>query len=152
MSQFNNVSLNTDNPTGDAFRRLRGANPETIFDSKQIFDNQPLFWDDQEVSGSGTSSTHNANQASTTLSVSASTAGRRIRQTFQSFNYQPGKALAIIMTGVLGSGGSGLTSRIGYGDDKNGVFLESINGINYCNIRSFTTGAAVNDRFPQRVA
>src|SRR5512146_2047536 len=38
----------------DAFGRLRSSEPFTIYDSKQLFDNQPLFWDDQQVSGAGT--------------------------------------------------------------------------------------------------
>ena len=38
----------------DAFYRQRVGTPHTIFDSKQIGDNQPLFYDDQEVSGGGT--------------------------------------------------------------------------------------------------
>jgi len=36
----------------DAFARLRVSNPETIFDSKQIYDKQDLFWSD-EITGSG---------------------------------------------------------------------------------------------------
>ena len=48
------LTLN-DGPSIDAFGRSRTSSPETIFESKQIFDNQPLFWDDQEVSGGGTS-------------------------------------------------------------------------------------------------
>lgn len=35
----------------DAFARLRVSNPQTIFDSKQIYDTQPLFWDNQQISG-----------------------------------------------------------------------------------------------------
>lgn len=37
----------------DAFGRLRVSNPVTLFDSKQLYDNQPLVWDDQLLSGSG---------------------------------------------------------------------------------------------------
>lgn len=84
----------------DAFGRKRVSNPEVVFDSKQIVDNQPLYWDDQQTSGSGTSSTYNTNQSSTTISVSNLTAGVRIRQTFRRFNYQPGRGQTIFMTGV----------------------------------------------------
>lgn len=77
----------------DAFGRLRVSTPSTIFDSKQLHDNQPLFWDDQEVSGTGTSSNYDGNKASSTLAVTAATAGKRIRQTKMRFNYQPGKAI-----------------------------------------------------------
>ena len=55
-----------DSPTIDAFGRLRVSNPKTLFDSKQIFsdpdildsaEKYPLFYDNQEVSGGGTSNT-----------------------------------------------------------------------------------------------
>ena len=65
----------------DAFYRLRISNPFTIFDSKQISDNiTGLFWDNTEASGSGTTFTYSQNRASTTLSVSNATAGKRVRQ------------------------------------------------------------------------
>ena len=38
----------------DAFARLRVSNPTTLFDSKQLESNQPLFWDDAQTAGSGT--------------------------------------------------------------------------------------------------
>ena len=68
MSYIRNVILDTNNPTGDAFGRLRVSEPTTLFDSKQIFDAQPLLWDDQETSGSGTTgapSGHSTATAST---------------------------------------------------------------------------------------
>jgi len=77
----------------DAFARLRISNPQTIFDSKQIDNKQPLFWDDAEVSGAGTSVLYDTNKASTNIETTLNTAGRRVRQTFRHFNYQPGKAL-----------------------------------------------------------
>ena len=133
----------------DAFSRLRTTHPITLFDSKQIHDNQPLFWDDSETSGSGTSSTHSANLARSRMSVGATTAGVRIRQTYQSFNYQPGKSHLILLTAVIGAGGTGLTQRIGYGDAENGLFFEVDDGVMYVNVRSFGTGSAVNTRVAQ---
>lgn len=133
----------------DAFGRLRISQPQTIFDSKQLFDNQPLFWDDAEVSGGGTSSSYSSARASTIIGVSASTAGRRLRQTFRRFNYQPGKSQLILLTGVIGSGGSGITSRIGYGDDDNGLFFEVVNGTAYVNSRSSVSGSPVDDYIAQ---
>ena len=109
----------------DAFGRLRISQPATLFDSKQIGDKQPLIWDDQLISGSGGASTYNTNQASTTLTTGAFTAGVRMRQTFRRFNYQPGKGQLIMQTGVLGSPAAGTTRRIGLMDNFNGVFFES---------------------------
>lgn len=133
----------------DAFARLRVSEPETLFDSKQIFDNQPLFWDDQEVAGSGTSSTYNQNEAASTLAVSSVTAGRRIRQTFQRTNYQPGKSQLVLMTGVLGAGGTGIKTSLGQYDDNNGLFFLVDQGVFKVVTRSFVTGVAVDTEIAQ---
>lgn len=141
-----------DSPSNDAFGRLRVSEPKTIFDSKQIFDNQPLFWDDQEVSGADTGSSHNPNTASTTLSVDPETAGRRIRQTFQRFNYQPGKSQIVLMTGVLdkSGGNSGISRCMGMYDDNNGIFLK-LNGSTDAKIvrRTNASGVAVDNEVDQ---
>lgn len=109
---------------GDAFGRLRTSDPVTLFDSKQLFDSAPLFFDDSEVSGGGTSSTHSTATASTTMGVGATTAGKRVRQTFQRFNYQPGKSQLVMLTGNLrrSGGGTGVKASMGYFDDENGFF------------------------------
>jgi hypothetical protein len=134
---------------GDAFGRLRVSNLTTVFSSKQLDDNQPLFWDDQETSGGGTSSTYNANQASSTLAVSATTAGTRVRQSFQKFNYQPGKSQLILMTGVLGAPASGITERIGYFDESNGLFFECKDSTVGVVTRTKTSGTAVDAKVNQ---
>lgn len=133
----------------DAFGRFRVSNPETLFDSKQLFDAQPLYWDDQEVSGTGTSSTYSKPNARSRLAVTNTTAGKRVRQTYERFNYQPGKSQLIYMTGVIGVGETGITQRIGYGDDNNGLFFEVIDGVRYINVRTKTSGAVVNNRVAQ---
>lgn len=109
----------------DAFSRLRVSTPETLFDSKLIYDAGSIFWDDQQTSGSGTTSTFNTNQASVTLAVAASTAGTRVRQTYQRFLYQAGKSMMAMMTGVLGNPATGITKRIGLFDGSNGMYFES---------------------------
>lgn len=140
-----------DSSLGDAFGRLRTSNPETLFDSKQLFDNQPLFWDDQEVSGSGTGSTHSAATASTTITVGATTAGKRVRQTFQRFNYQPGKSQLILMTGTVSAsgGGTGITRAMGYFDDNNGVYFQDDEGTVKACIRTSTSGSPVDTKVSQ---
>jgi len=134
----------------DAFGRLRVSNPTALFDSKQLHSNLPLFYDDQEVSGTATTSTWSQARASSTISVGAS-AGRRVRQTFMRFNYQPGKSQLILATGVLiaSGGGSGIKSSFGYYDDNNGVFVQNINDEIGFVVRSSVTGAVVDDRVTQ---
>lgn len=141
----NLVALGTDNATGDAFGRLRTSSPFTIFDSKQIADKQPLFWDDQETSGGGTSTTYNTNQASTTIAVDNLTAGTRVRQTFRHFNYQPGKSQLIFMTFVLGTRTTGITRRVGYFNTNNGLYLQQTSTGLAVVRRTFTSGGVSNN-------
>ena len=135
----------------DAFSRLRTSSPNTLFDSKQIFNNQPLFWDDQEVSGESTTSNHSVSTASTVIGVGNNTAGIRRRQTYSYFNYQPGKSHLILMTGILNKsgGGSGIIQRLGYFDDNNGLFFENNNGILNVVRRTNTSGTPVDNAVSQ---
>jgi len=133
----------------DSFGRLRVSSPTTIFDSKQLFNKQPEFFDDQQVSGASTTSTWSKARASTVIGVANTTAGRRVRQTFQRFNYQPGKSQLILCTGVLGVGGAGITAGLGYYDDYDGIFLNNIDGVVGLTIRSSVSGSAVDNTVTQ---
>lgn len=127
----------------DAFGRTRVSNPVTLFDSKQLFDAGPLFWDDQEESGASTTSSHSTATASTTIGVAGTTAGLRTRQTFMRFNYQPGKSQLIFCTFVLDKtgGGVGIDRRIGIFDDDNGIFLWDDEGTYKFVQRTSTSGS-----------
>jgi hypothetical protein len=116
----------------DAFARLRVSNPRTLFDSKQLHDKLPTFWD--EVSGGSATSVHVSADAMTEMTVTASSADFVIRQTKVRFNYQPGKSQLIILTAAQMAQQTGVTKRIGaFADDgtgnnltpKNGIFLQS---------------------------
>ena len=133
----------------DAFQRYRVSSPDTLFNSKQLTTSESLYWDDQQTTGAGTTSTYNTNQASTTIAVSAATAGTRVRQTFRSFNYQSGKSQLIFMTGVLGAGAAGIRRRVGYFNDNNGLFFQ-LSGTTLSVVRrTFVTGVAVDTVTPQ---
>lgn len=140
-----------DEAAQDAFGRLRTSSPLTIFDSKQIHDSDPLRWDDQQTVGAtGTASTaYNGDLAMTVIGVDASTICERTRQTFMRFQYQPGKSQLAIMTGILGQGADGITSRIGQFDDDNGMFFESLDGVINVVLRSSGTGTPVDTRIAQ---
>jgi hypothetical protein len=141
-----------DTPQLDPFSRLRVSTPHTLFASKLLLDNQPLVWDDQQVTGASTTSTYNSASASVTLLADAAVAGRRLRQTFRRFNYQPGKGQLIFLTGVLaltGSGNAAITRRIGYYDDNNGFYFEY--GSSTLNVvyRSSASGSIVSTPIAQ---
>lgn len=142
------VSL-ADGPQLDGFFRLRTSQPQTLFESKLVYDSQPLLWDDVETSGSGTTSTHSTFRASQTLAVSASTAGTRTRQTFRRFNYQSGKSQLVLLTAVPGAGATGITKRWGYFDDSNGIYFE-LNGTSFSiNRRTNATATPVDNSVAQ---
>ena len=146
MSLIKNVNITAQkSPSIDKFGRWRVSSPYTLLDTKQLVDNLPLFYDDAEVSGSGTSSTYNPNQASTTIAVSANTAGRRVRRTKLRGTYQPGNAQLINITGVWGEPTVGITRRAGYFDDRNGLYFASTPEGMAVVRRTYTSGSVVEE-------
>ena len=102
----NLITLNQGSPAFDGFGRARVGNPQTLYDSKLLYDKNPLFWDEATVSGSGFTSTYLSNEAAVEIATDG-TVGQFVRQTFQRFNYQPGKSQSISITGVLDPSGTG---------------------------------------------
>jgi len=135
-----------DNPGLDAFGRLRVSNPVTVFESKQIFDNQDLFWSSTASNGQFD---YIQNQAATLMSVSGTTGAYAIKQSRQRMNYQPGKSLVFISTFVFGTPISNIVRRNGYYDDNNGIFFEqSGSNLNFC-LRSNYTGTPITTQVSQ---
>ena len=132
--------------TRDAFGRLRVSQVQTLFDSKQLVDAQPLYFDDQQTTGSGTTSTYTAAKTASVMAVSNLTAGTRVRQTFRRFNYQPGKSQLAYITFTGQAPQTGITRRVGLFDQNNGVFLEQTSAGMFFVIRNATVDTT---RIPQ---
>jgi len=130
----------SDTPMFDAFGRLRSSTAQTLHDSKLLVDAAPQFWSDEQISGSGATSTYSRLRASVTLGVSAATAGQRVRQTKKWFDYQPGKSQLIYVTFVMGAAATGITKRIGYYSTNNGIFLQQTSaGLSFV-VRTWISG------------
>lgn len=149
IEEDNTAAAGNSSSSLDAFERLRVATPYTIFDSKQLQDKQPLYWDDANTSGSGTSSTYNVGESSTTLAVTSFTSGTRVRQTFRRFQYQPGKSQLFMFTGILGNPVNGIHRRIGCFDENDGLFFESMGAQVSVVERSSTSGGPVDTKVGQ---
>lgn len=137
----------------DAFGRIRTSGPYTVFATKQVNDdagyasiveNFPELFDNAEVSGGGTATLFSVNNARTRLSVTATTAGERVRQSRRRINYQPGKSQRALLTGILYAGAAGITQRYGLFDDNNGLFFQVQDGVLAVVKRTYTSGAAVD--------
>lgn len=151
MSYFPKTNIAAaDTMSIDAFGRWRVSSPISLFDSKRLDqDTEPFFWSEAQTTGSGTSSTFNADRASTTLAVGASTAGTRVRQTKQYFVYQPGKSKLVLITFLAGAAATGITREIGHYTSKNGIFVrQTASGVSFV-IRSFTGGTVAEDEVAQ---
>lgn len=143
----------SDGPSVDAFGRWRVSEPQTIFDSKLLYgDNESLLWDEELISGTMATSGPTAAKPFIDFTSTNTTAGRRVRQTFVRFNYQPGKSQMILMTGILelASGTkTGCQRRIGIFDDDNGAFFESDAGTVGVTVRTNDTGSPVDTTVAQ---
>lgn len=142
----------------DAFGRFRVANPITLFDCKNLYDdpgltsseeNQPLFFDNIQETGSGTTTSYVVAESSQKLTVSMNTAGKRVRQTKMRFNYQPGKSHLMLMSFNLNGAQAGITKGEGYFDDSNGIFLQSEGTTVSFIRRTSTSGSPVDETIAQ---
>ncbi len=112
----------------DLFGNMKVSNPSTLLDIEHIYDKNPLLVD--EYVSAGASSTYKTNDASVLMAVSANN-HIVIRQSRLYTTYQPGKSLCIRITGVLNANtnANNTKSRIGYFDEKNGLFFQYSGGV-----------------------
>mgnify|MGYP000895379338 CR=1 FL=1 len=128
----------------DAFGRSRVTQPITVFDSQCEYDKQPLLW--VEKSSGTASATHKPFESAVDLTLGTASGDLMIRQTREYFRYQPGKSQLIMMTFALGEPQSNTTKLVGYGDDKNGVFLGQDGGGTFVLLRSKSSGSVDDTR------
>lgn len=130
----------------DSFGRIRISDPTTLFQSSHIIDKRPLMWDEQ-ITG-GATSTYQTNTSSVDMTVSAS--GQEvIRQTRRYVPYYKGKSQIIDMTFRHHQLSTNVVSELGFGDSLDGVFFGWNGTEPYINVRSSTSGSAVDDIKPQ---
>lgn len=138
-----NVSLGSSSI--DAFGRLRVSNPLTLFDTRSRYYDHGQFAND--ITGSG-SVTYDADSSTFDLTVSGS-GDSVIRESEKTFVYQPGKSLLIFNTLCMNTPTAGLTQRVGYYGQDNGIFFEVDGTDYYLVIRSSSSGSLTEERIPQ---
>jgi hypothetical protein len=146
VAPFTNV--NTVNGNVDAFGRLRSSTPAGIFDSKQIYDDQPLLF--STFTANGGTTTYVQAKAATTLNANANPAGRALRQTKRYLNYQPGKSQLSFITFNMNGVVAGVAKSAGLYDDNNGIFFRiKADGTVVMVRRSNVSGVVIDTEVPQ---
>lgn len=129
-----------------AFSRLRTSIATNINEYKNVYGSEDA-WNFQTVVGGSGSTTFNVNAATTGMTVSTGSSDYVIRQTRMYHTYTPGCGQLVMVTGTLAETKPNLTQRVGYFDDRNGIFFERATNagnvtVNTWNIRNFNGGSA----------
>ena len=130
----------------DAFGRLRVSEPYTLFDTKSRYYDHNDF---SNVNATGGTVVYDANSSTYQLNVTAANGSSVIRETKRVFPYQPGKSLLVLSTFCMNTPKANLRQRVGYFTTNNGIYFENDGTYNYLVIRSYSSGALVEDRVRQ---
>lgn len=123
---YNNEIQYADTNVVDAYRKLRVSNQYGIFNSSLQNDIAPEDW--ETVTAGSASVAYVAVESCVNLNVGTGNGDRCLRQSLETFQYQAGTGMDVLMTGVLGNTQTGTSSRLGIFDDFNGIFWEVKDG------------------------
>lgn len=149
------MSLESLNPTGsiqvyvgdganlDPFSRFRVSEPVTNFEDKHIHSINDDVWD-YWTAGVAPAASHLPNESSTLLALTTALGDASYKQSRRPIVYSPGKGQLITATGVFGVSQTGVRKRVGYFNERDGVFFEDSGGTLSWVVRSFVTGVAVD--------
>lgn len=129
--------------TIDAFGRLRVSEGYTLADYKSVYgaDTEMLT----ATSGGGSSVAYQTNLAAARLTAGTGATDYAQRQSRMYHNYQPGKSQLLFSSFNFHSAVANCNKRIGYFDDRNGVFLQLAGDGTLSFVqRSYVTGATVD--------
>jgi len=142
-----NIGVDPNGGVGDAFGRIRVAQPFSIFESKSIQGSGQYFFTYNQVGGG--SATFVENEAMVRLDVGTTNNDRSLRQTREYFIYEPGRSQLFIITGKMDTPKANLVQSMGAYDDDNGIFIENDGTTNNIVLRSSTSGTLFERRIPQ---
>lgn len=131
----------------DAKRRIKVVEPHVIFTNDQLYEKDTLFYN--ETTASGGTSTFVTNQANVALTLPTTSGASVIRQTRYYFPIQMGMSSTISLVAVMGTKKANVRQRVGYFDERNGIFYEQ-DGTNLKVVRrTYATGTAVDTAVSQ---
>jgi hypothetical protein len=141
---YNNVVVNNNN---DAFGRHRVSEPLTLGDYNHIYGDNFSFIN---FINEGASVTYDTNKSCAVLSTSSGSTASVLYQTKTYHRYMPGKSQLIYISFVLKSAETNVSKKVGYFDDRDGIYLEQLgDGTLRFVVRSYATGSQNNTNIPQ---
>ena len=127
----------------DAFGRMRVSEPFTLADYTHIYGEEVELL--TKAIGAGSTTVTNANTASIGLVVGVASTAQVIHQSRMYHHYMPGKSQFAMASFNFIDYRENTTKKVGYFDDRNGVFLQQAgDGTVSIVRRSYTTGTAVD--------
>lgn len=124
MSYFKTIKIDSNNPVGDAFGRLRTSSPTSLFDAQLTYDLQPLLFEAKTANGGGGTATvtHDAtNRMALMTFSSALTGATAYMQSYEHFRYRAGHSQLAYITFIMGAGVTNVVKFAGYSDGANGI-------------------------------
>lgn len=122
----------------DAFSRLRVSHPEYVFDGQFTYNLLPLLY--EPITANGGAIAHDATNRCADLTLNGTASGSAVMQTYEHFQYQPGRSQLIFCTFNMNAQTAGVTKFAGYSDGVNGVEFQATGTALQFMLRS-TTGA-----------
>lgn len=141
----NNIPLSSAN--FDSFARLRTSDPYTIGDYTHLYNINPEFLN--VTSGTGATVLYVTNKSCASIVSGTGTSSYAIHQTKRYHSYFPGKSQLILNSFIFGTGTTNATKKVGYFDDRNGIYLEQVDSVLNLVIRTDVNGTVEERRVPQ---
>lgn len=124
----------------DAFGKLRVTMPTTLGDYHHISGENPEMITKTSGSGSGAA---DVATSSYILSLGAGATDYAIHQSRMYHHYLPGKSQLIVTSFCLGAARNNTVKRVGYFDDRNGIFFQQNGDGSLCLVvRDYLNGSA----------
>ena len=133
----------------DGFGKIRTTQPDTLWDSKNLYnEDHNLYWT-QSNTGTGAQQVYDTHYRTLTLTAGTVADGYSCDSTKTYWGYQPGKSMLYVITGNFDSGVAGVVKRIGAFDSNNGAFFMLSGTTLSVVLRSNTSGSVVDTIVPQ---
>jgi hypothetical protein len=140
-------STSLQQPSYDAFGRIRTSSVHVMFESSFRYDLQLELW--SSITTNGATVSHESNKCAVVLATTSTVGSSAIYQTRGYFKYGPARSSIVFMSFNLKGSVPGQTKRIGQFDALNGYFLELSGGTAYVVIRSKISGSVVDTKIAQ---